>query len=82
MVRRSAPPPGVRWSTCSVAWLSALITWFANSTRHSFTLVTVARTVIDAPARHAALAAGAVGHASGFGWDATVERVLEVYSQL
>jgi D-inositol-3-phosphate glycosyltransferase len=42
----------------------------------------LARTVIDAPARHAALAAGAVGHASGFGWDATVERVLEVYSQL
>jgi D-inositol-3-phosphate glycosyltransferase len=42
----------------------------------------VARGLIDAPARRAALAEGALAHASAFGWDATVERVLEVYSQL
>jgi D-inositol-3-phosphate glycosyltransferase len=42
----------------------------------------VARAVIEAPARRASLARGAVAHAAGFGWDATVERVLEVYSQL
>jgi D-inositol-3-phosphate glycosyltransferase len=40
------------------------------------------RAVIDAPARRAALAGGAVAHANAFGWDATVERVLEVYSEL
>jgi D-inositol-3-phosphate glycosyltransferase len=42
----------------------------------------VTRTLLAAPARRAALAAGSVEHAAGFGWDATVERVLEVYSQL
>ncbi|HVT66092.1 MAG TPA: D-inositol-3-phosphate glycosyltransferase [Mycobacteriales bacterium] len=42
----------------------------------------VVRKMIEAPARRAALADGAVAHASSFGWDATVERVLEVYSQL
>ncbi len=40
------------------------------------------RDVIGAPARQAALAQGAVAHAAAFGWDATVDRVLEVYSQL
>jgi D-inositol-3-phosphate glycosyltransferase len=40
------------------------------------------RAVIDAPARRAALAGGAVARANAFGWDATVERVLEVYSEL
>jgi D-inositol-3-phosphate glycosyltransferase len=42
----------------------------------------VARALLATPARRATLAAGAVEHAAGFGWDATVERVLEVYSQL
>ncbi|MGN6474472.1 MAG: D-inositol-3-phosphate glycosyltransferase [Mycobacteriales bacterium] len=41
-----------------------------------------ARSVIHVPARRVALAEGAVAHAAAFGWDATVDRVLEVYSQL
>jgi D-inositol-3-phosphate glycosyltransferase len=40
------------------------------------------RAVIDTPGRRRALAEGAVAHAAKFGWDATVDRVLEVYSQL
>jgi D-inositol-3-phosphate glycosyltransferase len=40
------------------------------------------RAVVRDPAHRDALAAGAVSHASAFGWDATVERILEVYSGL
>jgi D-inositol-3-phosphate glycosyltransferase len=43
---------------------------------------TAVRAVVDSPARRAALAQGAVAQAAAFGWDATVDRVLEVYSQL
>jgi D-inositol-3-phosphate glycosyltransferase len=32
------------------------------------------------PGRHARLARGAVRHADGFGWDATVDRLLDVYT--
>jgi D-inositol-3-phosphate glycosyltransferase len=35
--------------------------------------------LIDHPARRAALAAGAVRHAAGFGWQATVDATLEAY---
>jgi D-inositol-3-phosphate glycosyltransferase len=40
------------------------------------------RRILDEPARRAALAEGALRHAERFGWDATVERVLEVYQAL
>lgn len=36
--------------------------------------------LIGSPDRHAALARGAVRHASGFGWEVTADRVLEVYA--
>jgi D-inositol-3-phosphate glycosyltransferase len=42
----------------------------------------VLRSIVDVPARRAALSVGAVAHAAGFGWDATVDRVLEVYEAL
>ncbi|TDC02931.1 D-inositol-3-phosphate glycosyltransferase [Actinomadura bangladeshensis] len=32
------------------------------------------------PGRHARLSRGAVRHAAGFGWDATVDRLLDVYT--
>ncbi len=32
------------------------------------------------PGLHARLARGAVRHADGFGWDATVDRLLDVYT--
>lgn len=37
--------------------------------------------LVDDPARRARLSAGAVSHASQFGWDRTVDRLLEVYGQ-
>jgi D-inositol-3-phosphate glycosyltransferase len=40
------------------------------------------RRIVGDRALRASLAAGAVRHASGFGWSATVDRVLEVYSAL
>lgn len=40
------------------------------------------RDIVDAPARRESLASAAVAHAAAFGWDATVDRVLEVYSTL
>jgi D-inositol-3-phosphate glycosyltransferase len=40
------------------------------------------RRIVCDDAYRASLAAGAVRHASGFGWSATVDRVLEVYSAL
>ena len=36
--------------------------------------------LVSDPDRHAALARGAVRHASGFGWEVTADRVLEVYA--
>ncbi|HVT22284.1 MAG TPA: D-inositol-3-phosphate glycosyltransferase [Mycobacteriales bacterium] len=38
--------------------------------------------IVDRPARRAALAESAVAHASGFGWDATVERILDLYASI
>jgi D-inositol-3-phosphate glycosyltransferase len=38
--------------------------------------------LVEDPARRAAYAAGGLRHAAGFGWSATVDRVLEVYSAL
>ncbi|WP_131741368.1 D-inositol-3-phosphate glycosyltransferase [Actinomadura roseirufa] len=40
----------------------------------------VLRRVHAEPGLHARLARGAVRHAQGFGWDATVDRLLEVYT--
>jgi D-inositol-3-phosphate glycosyltransferase len=40
----------------------------------------VLRSIVETPARRAELSAGALAHAAGFGWDATVDRVLEVYA--
>jgi len=37
--------------------------------------------LIDDPSRRAALAGGAVRHAAGFGWQATVDATLEAYGQ-
>ena len=37
--------------------------------------------LIDDPARRGRLARGALRHASGFGWDRTVDRLLEVYAE-
>ena len=36
--------------------------------------------LVDDPGRQAALARGAVRHASGFGWEVTADRVFEVYA--
>jgi len=36
--------------------------------------------LVDDPGRRAALARGAVRHASGFGWEVTADRVFEVYA--
>jgi D-inositol-3-phosphate glycosyltransferase len=43
---------------------------------------TVLRSLVDAPARRAALSVGAREHAANFGWGATVERILGVYDAL
>ncbi|TDC45915.1 D-inositol-3-phosphate glycosyltransferase [Actinomadura sp. KC345] len=40
----------------------------------------VLRRLHDEPARHARLSRGAVRHADGFGWDATVDDLLDVYT--
>lgn len=40
----------------------------------------VLRRLHDEPGLHARLARGAVRHADGFGWDATVDRLLDVYT--
>jgi D-inositol-3-phosphate glycosyltransferase len=40
------------------------------------------RRIIDDPARRASYSAGGLHHAAGFGWSATVDRILEVYSTL
>ncbi|MEO3826847.1 D-inositol-3-phosphate glycosyltransferase [Actinomadura sp. B10D3] len=40
----------------------------------------VLRRLHDRPGLHARLARGAVRHADGFGWDATVDRLLDVYT--
>ncbi|MBX6768255.1 MAG: D-inositol-3-phosphate glycosyltransferase, partial [Actinomadura rubrobrunea] len=40
----------------------------------------VLRRLYDEPRLHARLARGAVRHAQRFGWDATVDRLLEVYT--
>jgi D-inositol-3-phosphate glycosyltransferase len=37
--------------------------------------------LLDDPARRARLAAGAVAHAGRYGWDRTVERLLQVYDE-
>jgi len=37
--------------------------------------------LLDDPARRARLAAGAVAHAGRYGWDHTVDRLLDVYDQ-
>lgn len=42
----------------------------------------VLRGIVDHPTRRAELAAGALAHARGFGWDATVDSILDVYSAL
>jgi D-inositol-3-phosphate glycosyltransferase len=38
--------------------------------------------IIGDPTRAAAMSRGAISHAAGFGWSATVDRLLEVYSAL
>ncbi len=37
------------------------------------------RTLVDDPLRLARLRSGAVGHAAGFGWDVTADRMVDVY---
>jgi D-inositol-3-phosphate glycosyltransferase len=43
---------------------------------------TAVREIVSSPRRLESLSAGAVRHSREFGWDATVEQVLEVYSAL
>ena len=38
------------------------------------------RDLIGSPARLAELSRGALAHASGFGWPATADRLIEVYT--
>ena len=38
--------------------------------------------LVDDPGYHERLSTGALRHARGFGWDDTVDRLLEVYAAL